>query len=104
MGLDDAYVELGVSPGASESEVKAAWRRLVSRWHPDRNASADAAALMQRINRAYDRIRLALVEPAGHPAPAATSGHVDPPRAVVTRPSSHLLGRRLVWRGGGTVR
>jgi len=62
LGLDDAYVVLGVLPGASESEVKAAWRRLVSRWHPDRNSSADAAALMQRINHAYDRIQHAFSE------------------------------------------
>jgi molecular chaperone DnaJ len=98
LGLDDAYVELGVSPGASESEVKAAWRRLVSRWHPDRNASADAAALMQRINRAYDRIRLAFVEPAGHPAPAATSGPVVH-RRVRLSVEQAALGVTRVLRG-----
>jgi molecular chaperone DnaJ len=59
LGIDDAYAELGVAPGAGDAQVKAAWRRLVSQWHPDRNASAEAAALMQRINGAYERIRLA---------------------------------------------
>ena len=57
MSIDLAYAELGLSPGASESEVRAAWRRLVSRWHPDRNKSADAVDLMKRINSAYERIR-----------------------------------------------
>lgn len=61
MSIDDAYVELGLAPGASDAEVKAAWRKLASKWHPDRNASAEAAALMQRINGAYERIRLASV-------------------------------------------
>lgn len=61
MSIDHAYAELGLPPGASESEVKASWRRLVSRWHPDRNASAQAAELMHRINGAYDRIRLSAV-------------------------------------------
>jgi molecular chaperone DnaJ len=58
LSIDLAYAELGLPPGASESEVRAAWRRLVSRWHPDRNKSADAVDFMQRINNAYERIRL----------------------------------------------
>ncbi|MEY4413024.1 MAG: hypothetical protein RIQ53_317 [Pseudomonadota bacterium] len=65
MDIDDAYSELGLRPGASAAAVKAAWRRLVSHWHPDRNPAAEAAALMQRINAAYDRIRLATVREAG---------------------------------------
>jgi molecular chaperone DnaJ len=54
---DAAYAELGLAPGASEHEVKAAWRRLVSQWHPDRNATRQAVDRMQRINRAYEHIR-----------------------------------------------
>jgi molecular chaperone DnaJ len=54
--IEDAYVALGIAPGSPAGEVKAAWRRLASRWHPDRNPTAEAAALMQRINGAYERI------------------------------------------------
>jgi molecular chaperone DnaJ len=54
---DAAYAELGLAPGASEHEVKAAWRRLVSQWHPDRNVTRQAVDRMQRINRAYEHIR-----------------------------------------------
>jgi molecular chaperone DnaJ len=61
LSIDHAYAELGLPPDASDSQVKAAWRRLVSHWHPDRNASAEAARKMQRINRAYEQIRLASV-------------------------------------------
>lgn len=57
MGTDNAFAELGLPSGATEREVKAAWRRLVSQWHPDRNNSADAVARMQRINRAFEEIR-----------------------------------------------
>ncbi|MEJ8858503.1 DnaJ C-terminal domain-containing protein [Variovorax robiniae] len=57
MGTDNAFAELGLAPDATDSEVKAAWRRLVSQWHPDRNSSADAVARMQRINRAFEEIR-----------------------------------------------
>jgi molecular chaperone DnaJ len=53
---DNAYAELGLTPGASEDEVKAAWRRLASQWHPDRNRSAAAISRMQRINQAIEQI------------------------------------------------
>ncbi|MBI5259136.1 MAG: J domain-containing protein [Burkholderiales bacterium] len=59
LDLDDAFAELGLRADASERDIKAAWRRLVSRWHPDRNASASALARMQRINRAVEAIRQA---------------------------------------------
>lgn len=59
MDLDDAYTELGLSRDAAEAEVKAAWRRLVSHWHPDRNPSELAVVRMQRINLALDLIRMA---------------------------------------------
>jgi len=47
-----------LAPGATETEVKAVWRRLVSQWHPDRNDSSSAVAKMQRINQALKGIRL----------------------------------------------
>lgn len=70
--IGDAFAELGLSPEASEREVKAAWRRLVSQWHPDRNTSTAAHARMQRINRAVEAIRR-----AGFTAPAAAAPDAD---------------------------
>src|SRR4051794_25568122 len=55
--LDDPYHELGLTAQASDDEVKAAWRRLSARWHPDRNASPLALHRIQRINRALEDIR-----------------------------------------------
>jgi len=55
--IDHAYAELGLTAGASEAEVRAAWRRLVSQWHPDRNNAPGALGRMQRINTAYEQIR-----------------------------------------------
>jgi len=52
-----AFAELGLPAHATEREVRAAWRRLVSQWHPDRNPSAEAVLRMQRINRAFGAIR-----------------------------------------------
>jgi molecular chaperone DnaJ len=55
--IDNAFAELGLTPDATELEVKTAWRRLVSQWHPDRNGSAAAVTKMQRLNRAIEAIR-----------------------------------------------
>lgn len=77
MGTDHAFAELGLASGASEREVKAAWRRLASRWHPDRNGSADAVARMQRINQAFEAIRRAGFQPAAE-APAAEADAAGP--------------------------
>ena len=59
MGLDvdDSYKELGLTAGASDAEIKAAWRRLAARWHPDRNDNPQALKKIQRINRALEEIR-----------------------------------------------
>lgn len=84
MTVDDAYAELGLRPGANLTQAKAAWRGLVSRWHPDRNGHAGASARMQRINRALEQIQAldqgrAQVQPAhgdaAAPAAARTVQH-----------------------------
>jgi molecular chaperone DnaJ len=109
--IENAYAELGLVPGASEAEVKAAWRRLVSQWHPDRNKTANALGRMQRINTAYEQIRLAGFEP-GSPAAndmAATPSAPDPgPRGRTIRRRVRLtleeaaLGCTKVLRGNVT--
>lgn len=56
--MDDPYKVLGLSPGASDEEVKQAYRRLAKKYHPDLNpGDAEAARKMQEINDAYDRIK-----------------------------------------------
>ena len=76
--IDNAFAELGLTADATELEVKAAWRRLVSRWHPDRNDSAAAHAKMQRINRAVEAIRQAGFR---GPGPAASTAGTKPGRS-----------------------
>lgn len=85
MEIVEAYAELGLAPGASEREIKAAWRRLVSRWHPDRNPSPQAIGRMQRLNHAFEALRSAGRDaPAGDAAPpdASAWGPADPPPAA----------------------
>lgn len=58
--MKDPYKVLGVSPNATEDEVKTAYRNLAKKYHPDKYAGTDLADLatekMQEINEAYDTI------------------------------------------------
>ena len=54
----DPYQVLGVSPNASEDEIRQAYRRLAKQYHPDLNpGDKTAAQKMNEINAAYDAIK-----------------------------------------------
>ena len=56
--MSDPYKILGVSPDASDEEIKRAYRRLAKKYHPDLNpGDAEAARKMQEVNDAYERIK-----------------------------------------------
>ena len=56
--ISDPYQVLGVSPDASDEEIKQAYRRLAKKYHPDLNPGDEVAAKkMQQINAAYDQIK-----------------------------------------------
>ena len=53
----DPYTVLGLKPGAGNDEVKAAYRNLAKKYHPDLNpGSKEAEQKMKEINEAYDII------------------------------------------------
>ena len=55
--IQDPYRVLGLEPGASDDEVKAAYRKLAKKYHPDVNGgSPEAEAKMKEINAAYSQI------------------------------------------------
>lgn len=74
----DPYAVLGLLPGASLEDVRAAWRRLAADNHPDTMLSRGAApefVVIARektaaINAAYARIRDELAAESGEKAPA----------------------------------
>ena len=56
--FEDPYKVLGVSPDASDEEIKRAYRRLAKKYHPDLNpGDQEAARKMQEINTAYEQIK-----------------------------------------------
>ena len=55
MKLSEAYKTLGVPAGAKD-EAKAAFRKLASQYHPDKNKDPGAEAKFKEINSAYQAI------------------------------------------------
>lgn len=57
----DPYKVLGVSPDASDDDIKQAYRKLARKYHPDKYADSDLKDLadekMKEINAAYEEIQ-----------------------------------------------
>lgn len=52
----DYYEVLGLQKGASEAEIKKAYRSLAKKYHPDMNKEADAEAKFKEISEAYETL------------------------------------------------
>lgn len=59
--MNDPYKVLGVSPDASDDEIKKAYRALARKYHPDKYRDNDLADLasekMKEVNAAYEQIK-----------------------------------------------
>ena len=58
--MTDPYKVLGVSPSATDEEIKDAYRKLAKKYHPDQYGDSPLSELagekMKEINEAYDTI------------------------------------------------
>jgi len=52
--LENLYSLLGVSPSASNEEIRRAYRSLAMRYHPDRNPHPTAQARFDAVKQAYE--------------------------------------------------
>jgi len=59
--MNNPYKVLGVSPNATDDEIKQAYRELARKYHPDKYRESDLADLaeekMKEINAAYEEIQ-----------------------------------------------
>lgn len=95
--IEKAFRTLGLEPGAKAEEVRAAYRRLAKRNHPDKFAydprqQARATARMKEINAAYRALRPYVdgtPRPSPAPPPRPPPRPAGPPRRPPPRTTRH---------------
>ena len=86
----DPWRVLGVEPGADPAAVRAAYRRLAWRHHPDRGGST---ARMGELNAAYALLRGA----SGQARPSASRATPTARPAAGRAPLRRMLNRATAW-------
>jgi len=89
MEFKDYYDILGVKPGATDAEIKSAYRKLARKYHPDVSKEGGAEDKFKSVNEAYE----ALKEPSRRRA-------YDQLRAGGYRGGDEFRGPPPNWQGG----
>jgi len=85
------YKILGLRPGAKPADIKAAYRKLVMIYHPDRDKSPDAVKMYKEIRRAYE----ALLKPP-NPYKTGTDPVVNRTYPERTTRTSENINKRVI--------
>ncbi|HXI45299.1 MAG TPA: DnaJ domain-containing protein, partial [Candidatus Acidoferrales bacterium] len=105
----DPYRVLGLEPGASQADVKRAYRRLAKALHPDAAGERALPAFLE-LQEAYERLtgtKVRTVRPTTGPSPSASTAgqpfrepwRADPARARAAREQART---RRPWPGATT--
>jgi hypothetical protein len=102
--VEDARVELGVSPRAGQAAIRSAFRRLALRHHPDHNPGRpEAAERFHRICIAYEILRGARAPEPSRPAEPRQRPWSRPwPRARAA-PTEPPAPRPEKWPSGAAI-
>jgi curved DNA-binding protein CbpA len=99
MAVTDPYRVLQVTPSAEQEVVNAAYRALALKYHPDRDASSEAARRMQQLNEAFALVRDPVTRArwdAGHKGASRAGGYATAQApSVAPPPRSSAAGSRL---------
>jgi len=93
MALQNPYKILGIKPGATEREIKQAYRQQALRYHPDLNSDPDAAERFREIQAAYDHL-----SGEGPVAPATPEYTWDEVRDEIRRDRERMAQQARVRR------
>jgi tetratricopeptide (TPR) repeat protein len=86
LDINHAYEILGLTPGASQVQVKRAYRQLVKTWHPDRfvdqKQKQEAESKIKKINAAYNQLKSEHLSPSEPPSTENQSSPSNPTNRI----------------------
>ena len=99
---DRFYEVLGVRPGASRQELKAAYRDLTKVWHPDRFAhdprlQQKAEEKLKEINEAYEQLIAGKIWRSRVTASPRSSRRVAQEQSAQSNPVARTKSRSAMW-------
>ncbi|CAI9280702.1 unnamed protein product [Lactuca saligna] len=100
----DPYKTLSIRPGASESEVKKAFRQLALKYHPDVCRGSNCGVQFHQINEAYDMVMSHLRDETSVPEMeyyGSSDAGLDEPMRGMEDPDWDMWEEWMGWEGAG---